>query len=282
MRSDALLATNTSSIPLEELAHSLLHPERFVGLHFFNPVAKMPLVEVVRGKDLNETFFSEAVAFVSAIHRLPLPVVSSPGFLINRILTPYLLEAILMNQEGVPAAVIDRAARVFGMPMGPLLMADTVGLDICLSVGRNLAGHFGHKVPEKLENLVRAGHLGKKTGKGFFIYENGKQKAAGMKGIFPPDEALADRMMLRLLNEAVACLREGIVLDGDLLDAGAIFGMGFAPFRGGPMHFIRSEGAEPFEAGLRLLEDRFGERFVADPAWHALENPDVSGGSPNG
>jgi 3-hydroxyacyl-CoA dehydrogenase/enoyl-CoA hydratase/3-hydroxybutyryl-CoA epimerase len=138
-------------------------------------------------------------------------------------------------------------------------------------------------VPEKLENLVSAGHLGKKTGKGFFIYEKGKQKAVKMKGVFPPDEALADRMMLRLLNEAVACLREGIVLDEDLLDAGAIFGMGFAPFLGGPMHFIRSEEVEPFEAGLRLLEDRYGKRFVADPGWHALaESFGESRGSPNG
>jgi 3-hydroxyacyl-CoA dehydrogenase/enoyl-CoA hydratase/3-hydroxybutyryl-CoA epimerase len=272
MRQDALLATNTSSIPMEELVPSLLHPARFVGLHFFNPVAKMPLVEVVRGKNLGDSFFCQAIAFISAIHRLPLPVASSPGFLVNRILTPYLLEAVLMEQEGIPAVAIDRAATAFGMPMGPLLLADTVGLDICLSVGRNLAGHFDLEIPKNLENLVSAGRLGKKAGRGFFIYENGKQKAAVAKRNTPPDKMLADRMMLRLLNESVACLCNGIVQDGDLLDAGAIFGMGFAPFLGGPMHYIRREGVESCVSGLRALEQRYGKRFSPDPGWQALAN----------
>jgi 3-hydroxyacyl-CoA dehydrogenase / enoyl-CoA hydratase / 3-hydroxybutyryl-CoA epimerase len=268
MRPEALLATNTSSIPLETLAQGLRIPGRFVGLHFFNPVARMPLVEVVRGKDADEAFFNEAVAFVAAIHRLPLPVSSSPGFLINRILTPYLLEAFLMEQEGINAAAIDRAARAFGMPMGPLLLADTVGLDICLSVGRNLSAYLGLEVPQNLANLVAAGRLGKKAGRGFYRYDdNGKSLSSREKGPDTADKALADRMILRLLNEAVACLRERIVPDEDLLDAGAIFGIGFAPFRGGPMHYIRSRGAQLIEPKLRTYESQSGRRFAPDPGW---------------
>jgi 3-hydroxyacyl-CoA dehydrogenase/enoyl-CoA hydratase/3-hydroxybutyryl-CoA epimerase len=268
MRPEALLATNTSSIPLEILTPALRIPGRFVGLHFFNPVAKMPLVEVVRGKDTNEASFHEAVGFVTAIHRLPLPVSSSPGFLINRILTPYLLEAFLMQQEGVNVSAIDRAARAFGMPMGPLLLADSVGLDICLSVGRILSARLGLEVPSNLEKLVGAGRLGKKTGRGFYHYEgNGKPVIPHEKGLDPGDEVLADRMLLRLLNEAVACLRERVVTDEDLLDAGAIFGIGFAPFRGGPMHYIRSKGADLIEPKLRLYESRLGGRFTPDPGW---------------
>jgi 3-hydroxyacyl-CoA dehydrogenase / enoyl-CoA hydratase / 3-hydroxybutyryl-CoA epimerase len=274
MRRDALLATNTSSIPLETLAESLQFPGRFVGLHFFNPVANMPLVEVARGRDLTEGSFNDAMAFVSAIRRLPLPVASSPGFLINRILTPYLLEAFLMEQEGVRKSAIDRAARAFGMPMGPLLLADTVGLDICLSVGRNLSSYLGLEIPRNLERLVGAGRLGRKTHGGFYGYDaKGKPQIPREKGTDPGSEALAERMMLRLLNEAVACLREGIVQDGDLLDAGAIFGIGFAPFRGGPTHYIRSEGAALLESRLQKYESRLGRRFAPDSGWKSLAGP---------
>jgi 3-hydroxyacyl-CoA dehydrogenase / enoyl-CoA hydratase / 3-hydroxybutyryl-CoA epimerase len=277
MRPEALLATNTSSIPLETLSQSLRFPGRFVGLHFFNPVAKMPLVEVVRGKDLGDESFNDAVAFVSAIHRLPLPVLSSPGFLINRILTPYLLEAFLMEQEGITVLAIDRAARAFGMPMGPLLLADSVGLDICLSVGRNLGTHLGLAVPENLEKLVSEGRFGKKSGRGFYRYDaHGKSLIPRETGTDPGNEALADRMILRLLNESVACLREGIVADADLLDAGAIFGFGFAPFRGGPMHYIRSEGVELIEPRLRNYESRCGRRFAPDSGWHSALWPQRS------
>jgi 3-hydroxyacyl-CoA dehydrogenase/enoyl-CoA hydratase/3-hydroxybutyryl-CoA epimerase len=267
MRQDALLATNTSSIPLEELAEPLLHPERFVGLHFFNPVSQMPLVEVVRGKRADTARFNDAICFVLAIRRLPLPVASAPGFLINRILTPYLLEAVRMEQEGIPADAIDRAAREFGMPMGPLLLADTVGLDICLSVGHILAEHYKFEIPKRLEELVATGRLGKKSGRGF--YDHRKQNAvfSGIKRSPHPENDLTDRLMLSLLNEAVACRREGIVSDEDLLDAGAVFGIGFAPFRGGPLHYIRTRGVDAIHARLKILQARYGERFAPDPGW---------------
>jgi 3-hydroxyacyl-CoA dehydrogenase/enoyl-CoA hydratase/3-hydroxybutyryl-CoA epimerase len=271
MRRDALLATNTSSIPLEVLAEPLQYPERFVGLHFFNPVAKMQLVEVVRGKAVETERFNDATGFVSAIRRLPLQVASSPGFLINRILTPYLMEAFVMEQQGVPAEDIDRAALEFGMPMGPILLADSVGLDICLSVGRILSGHFNIEIPERLETLVAAGRLGKKSGSGFYNYKKGRRRASKGKMGGSPHGELAERLILRLLNEAIACLRERIVPDADLLDAGTIFGTGFAPFRGGPLHYIRSSGVNSILARLEFLKEHYGERFTPDQGWHALK-----------
>lgn len=268
MRRDALLATNTSSIPLEVLAESLQHPERFVGLHFFNPVAKMQLVEVVRGEAVDGGRFLSAIRFVSEIGRLPLTVASSPGFLINRILTPYLLEAVRMEQEGIPAEDIDRAALEFGMPMGPILLADTVGLDICLSVGRILSGHFNVEIPKRLEKLVETGRLGKKSGRGFYNHKKEKRVASIRKKGRSPDEDRQDRLILPLLNEAIACWRERIVPDADLLDAGAIFGVGFAPFLGGPLHYIRAMGVDAVLARLKKLEPKYGRRFHPDSGWH--------------
>lgn len=269
MKPDAILATNTSSIPLEELAVAVARPERFVGLHFFNPVPKMLLVEVVTMAGNAPEAVDRATAFVGAIHRLPLPVKSSPGFLVNRILMPYLMEAVTLEGEGVSAAEIDRAAVAFGMPMGPVLLADTVGLEICLSVARILSSHFGGTVPKRLEELVAAGHFGKKTGRGFYEYRNGKPVLPAAPKL-PPDGVVAQRLMLRLVNEAVACLREQVTLDGDLLDAGVIFGTGFAPFRGGPLHYSRQEGVTKLEQELQSLEERFGPRYKADPGWTSL------------
>jgi 3-hydroxyacyl-CoA dehydrogenase/enoyl-CoA hydratase/3-hydroxybutyryl-CoA epimerase len=246
------------------------NPERLVGLHFFNPVAKMQLVEVVHGKATDAATLARATAFAGTISRLPLPVASSPGFLVNRILTPYLMEAVTLEAEGIPAAEIDRAAVAFGMPMGPMLLADTVGLDICLSVARILAGHFGTEVPKRLEELVAAGRLGKKSGQGFYTWEHDRPVSPGKNRTTPPAADLAERLLLRLLNEAVACLREGVVADGDLLDAGAVFGTGFAPFRGGPLHYIRAEGAATVLKRLKVLETRYGSRFAADPGWGEL------------
>src|SRR6266567_70666 len=274
MREDALLATNTSSIPLEELAGALARPERLVGLHFFNPVAKMQLVEIVRGTATAQETLDRAAALVGAIRRLPIPVRSSPGFLVNRILMPYLMEAVAMETEGIAAAEIDRAATEFGMPMGPILLADTVGLDICLSVARILARSLGSEVPKRLEELVGTGRLGKKSGHGFYAYEKDRPVIPEKrKGEAPPAGDLAERLMLRLLNEAVACRREQVTADDDLLDAGVIFGTGFAPFRGGPLAHIRTEGVAAVYGRLKLLEERHGSRFVPDAGWREmLEN----------
>lgn len=274
MRPEAILATNTSSIPLEELAGALAHPERLVGLHFFNPVAKMQLVEVVRGETTAEETTARATALVGAIRRLPLPVASSPGFLVNRILMPYLMEAIIIESEGVPAAVIDRAALRFGMPMGPLLLADTVGLDICLSVSRNLSAHFNIQPPKRVEDMVAAGRLGKKSGNGFYTYENGKPVIPRrIREAFPTAD-LEERLLLRLLNEAVACWREKRAADAGLIDAGVIFGAGFAPFRGGPLRHIRNAGVAFLHGRLNTFAERYGSRFTPDAGWLELPSDD--------
>ncbi|HEX9078938.1 MAG TPA: 3-hydroxyacyl-CoA dehydrogenase family protein, partial [Desulfuromonadaceae bacterium] len=267
MREGAILASNTSSIPLEELQGALLRPECLIGLHFFNPVAKMQLVEVVRGKGTSEAAFAGGAAFVGAIRRLPLPVTSSPGFLVNRVLMPYLMEAVLMETEGLPREEIDRAATEFGMPMGPLLLADTVGLDICLSVSRILADAKTNRAAERLQELVTAGRLGKKTGSGFYEYRNNKAAVAVSKRLKTPFGDLQERLILQLLNAAVACWRAKVAGDADLVDAGVVFGTGFAPFRGGPLRHARSEGVAFLHGRLKVFEERYGERFAPDEGW---------------
>ena len=268
LRPEAILATNTSSIPLQELASVLTRPERLIGLHFFNPVDKMQLVEVVSTTATDPAIVQRGAAFVLAIKRLPLAVSSSPGFLVNRILMPYLLEAVTLVGEGRNPAAIDRAATNFGMPMGPIRLADTVGLDICLSVATILSRHYPVEVPEKLRQLVAAGHLGKKSGQGFYDYRHGDRgKGAGGGEV---DAGITDRLMLRLLNEAVACWREGVVSSGDRLDAGVIFGTGFAPFRGGPLQHITASGAAVLLARLQELEQAHGRRFTPDIGWQEL------------
>jgi 3-hydroxyacyl-CoA dehydrogenase/enoyl-CoA hydratase/3-hydroxybutyryl-CoA epimerase len=272
MRSDAVLATNTSSIPLEELCGVLTHPERLVGMHFFNPVPVMQLVEIVNGTITAPEVSGKAVAFTRQLDRLPLPVSSTPGFLVNRILMPYLLEAVKLESEGIPAAVIDRAATAFGMPMGPMELADTTGLDICLHVAQILSGHFHTGIPERLQQLVTAGRLGKKSGRGFYRYDKGKAVKRGSKGGNWNQQEITDRLVLSLLNEAVACLREQVVENSDLLDAGMIFATGFAPFRGGPMHYIDALGASVMRGQLQQLEQLRGKRFKPDPGWESLIN----------
>ncbi len=270
MKPEAVLATNTSSIRLEELATVLDNPNHLVGLHFFNPVAKMPLIEVIHSQDTDKDVMEKALAFARHVDRLPVPCKSSPGFLVNRILMPYLMEAMLLSEEGVANEAIDRAAKNFGMPMGPVELADTVGLDVCLSVARILGKEFGHAVPKRLEDMVEAKKLGRKTGEGFYRYdESGKpQKDASRAQGGPAD--LQDRLIFPMLNEAVACLREGVVADADLLDAGVIFGTGFAPFRGGPANFIRSQGVARMRERQQALFERHGDRFRPDAGWDSL------------
>jgi 3-hydroxyacyl-CoA dehydrogenase / enoyl-CoA hydratase / 3-hydroxybutyryl-CoA epimerase len=271
LKPDAIMATNTSSIPLEHIAEGLNSPQRLIGLHFFNPVAKMQLVEVVHGEQTEPSLIDKGAAFVRHIDRLPLPVRSSPGFLVNRVLMPYLLEAMSLLDEGVPAPAVDRAAVDFGMPMGPVELADAVGLDICLAVAKKLAPLFDLTIPRKLEQLVvQQKHLGKKTGQGFYRYEKGRIQHDKVERSYQPPADLADRMIFRLLNESVACLREGVVEDADLLDAGVIFGTGYAPFRGGPMHTIYSDGLEQQCHRLEVLEQHHGVKFHPDAGWAKL------------
>ena len=279
MKPDAILATNTSSIPLEELSSALSHPERLVGLHFFNPVAMMQLVEVVNGQSTSAEVLRRAMTFTRQIDRLPLPVTSTPGFMVNRILMPYLMEAVLLEAEGIPPVIIDKAATDFGMPMGPVQLADTVGLDICLHVAEILASHFNAEVPESLKKRVADGNLGRKSGRGYYEYKKGKPvKEKTSAGNWNMDE-ITNRLIDRLLNESVSCVREQVVENDELLDAGMIFGTGFAPFRGGPMHHVDAVGAETIYQQLQSLEKLRGERFKPDPGWQLLTQSS-EGGTP--
>lgn len=267
MKPDALLATNTSSIVLEQLAEKLARPPRLVGLHFFNPVSRMPLIEVIRSKFAEAQSIQRGLAFSRQIDKLAIPCQSSPGFLVNRVLMPYLGEAVRAVEEGVPLPLIDRAAENFGMPMGPIELADVVGLDVIMSVGKVFFQEVA--APKTLVQLVEQKKLGKKTGAGFYVWQDGKpQKPASTERDPPPD--LQDRMILALVNEAVAVLREQVVEDADLVDAGVIFGAGFAPFRGGPLQYARNRGIDAVIARLDELERVYGERFRPDPGWQLL------------
>jgi len=266
VRPGTLLASNTSSIPLEEIATALKNPARLVGLHFFNPVAQMQLVEIVRGAQSDEEALNRARGFAVALDRLPLDVKSSPGFLVNRVLMPYLIEAMKLVEEGVPLAEIDGTALDFGMPMGPIRLADTVGLDICLSVAEELSGPLNIQVPQRLRNMVAAGQLGIKSGSGFYQYNSRGRPVKGGKRE-PRTEPITERLILRMVNESVACLREGVVSDLDSIDAGLVYGTGFAPYLGGPMRYADTLGDVGMRASLDRLAEEYGQRFRPDAGW---------------
>jgi 3-hydroxyacyl-CoA dehydrogenase / enoyl-CoA hydratase / 3-hydroxybutyryl-CoA epimerase len=275
MKAGAILATNTSSIPLQDLRNNLARPERLLGLHFFNPVSRLQLVEVVSHDGTDPQLLKEALAFVGAIDRLPLPVKSSPGFVVNRALTPYMLEAMVMLDEKVDKVTIDAAAKKFGMPMGPIELADQVGLDICLAVGDMLRSKFGDLLPPTpawLRDKVTKGELGRKTGKGFYVWKDGKaDKALASSNAAEPDAEMIDRLILPMSNVCVACLREGIVDDPDMVDGAMIFGTGYAPFRGGPLNYARTRGVENVATTLRQLATKFGGRFTPDAGWDSFK-----------
>ena len=267
---DAILATNTSSIPLEVISNALTKPGRLVGLHFFNPVAKMQLVEIVNGEKTFSRISMQAKQFAVQIGRLPLPVKSSPGFLVNRILMPYLLEAVELHKEGVPDIVIDKVATDFGMPMGPITLADTVGLDICQHVAKNLTESFGGEIPSILAEKVESKQLGKKSGQGFYTWKKGKAvKSKADKNYTPPGD-VEDRLIFRFLNEAVACLHENIVENDQQADGGLIFGTGFAPFLGGPINYIKDNGQKNMLEKLQTLHEKYGDRFTPSEGWNKL------------
>ncbi len=270
MRADAVLASNTSSLTLESLATTLADPTHLVGLHFFNPVPQMPLVEVVHFPHTRPEVLARAVAFARRIDKLPLRCRSSPGFLVNRVLFPYLHEALHAAGEGIAFGAIDRAAVEFGMPMGPIELSDVVGLDVVLHVGEIVTRALHQEEPPfvgQLRQWVQEKKLGRKSGQGFYTWRDGKI-------VRPPSSAppqdLADRLILALVNECVACLREAIVEDADLIDAGVIFGTGFAPFRGGPLAYARARGVDACVGRLESLAQRYGARFRPDAGWAAL------------
>jgi len=276
MKPDALLTTNTSSIPLEELRGHIARPAQFAGLHYFNPVALMPLVEIVRHDAMSPQTEQRLAAFCKALDKLPVPVAGTPGFLVNRLLFPYMLEAALAYSEGIPGAVIDRAAVKYGMPMGPIELIDTVGLDVAYGVGQELAPFLGLAIPPALSQPPEAGKRGKKDGQGIYAWENGKARKPEVPKDYKVPADLEDRLILPLLNEAVAALHEGVVADADLLDAGVIFGTGYAPFRGGPIQTIRETGADVLLDRLKALQAKYGDRFAPRPGW---DNPVLRGES---
>ena len=235
----AVLATNTSSLRLEDIAKPLADPGRLVGLHFFNPVAQLPLVEVVRGAQTREDEVRKACAFVTAIAKLPLIVKDCAGFLVNRVLAPYMMEAVRLYQQGEPREKIDQAAMKFGMPMGPLELMDMVGLDIANKVGEQL--HLAPGTDNVLATLVKQGKLGKKTGEGFYVWEQGKPKREEVSYDQAELERLGRELVKPMLDEAERALADHVVASADHVDAGVIFGTGFAPFRGGPLHYRRTQ-----------------------------------------
>jgi 3-hydroxyacyl-CoA dehydrogenase / enoyl-CoA hydratase / 3-hydroxybutyryl-CoA epimerase len=245
MRPDALLASNTSSLRLADLQQGLEHPQRLVGIHFFNPVAKMPLVEVVAAPASDPVALRTACAFVKQIDKLPLPVKDAPGFLVNAVLAPYMHAAMRCVDEGLSPASIDAAMEAFGMPMGPLELADTVGLDIALHAGQQLAASVAGAAsapPHCLAERVERGHLGRKSGRGFYEYRDGKKIADGRPESVP--DGLALRLIAPLLERTQQLVAAGVVADADLADAGVIFGTGFAPFTGGPMNYLQQRGGK--------------------------------------
>ncbi|WP_072391834.1 3-hydroxyacyl-CoA dehydrogenase NAD-binding domain-containing protein [Hyphomicrobium sp. CS1GBMeth3] len=248
----AVLATNTSSLEIEAIAAPLKDPGRLIGIHFFNPVALMPLVEVVRGAQSREEEVNKGAAFITAIGKFPLIAKSVPGFLVNRILAPYMMAAMARLEKGEEKEKIDEAARTFGMPMGPIELADTVGLDVCAHVGRILG-----LSPEGslLQRLVDQGKLGKKAGEGFYVWKDGKPEKSEKTYDAADLERFGRELVDPIISEAERALADGVVASADLVDAGVIFGTGFAPFRGGPLHFKASEQATAVEAHKRTAAE---------------------------
>lgn len=245
MKPDAVMATNTSAIPLADISSVLKQPKRLIGIHFFNPVAKMPLVEIVYDEKSDKEQVAKGAAFCSAINRFPLPVKSAPGFLVNRVLSGYMAKAMSMHLErDIPIEVLDKAATSFGMPMGPVELADTVGLDVCMKVVTMLGGEATKKEAALLQEKVDAGELGKKSGKGFYVWEKGKPKRADSDASQYALEEITESLMQPYFEACESALADGIVEDDDVLDAGMIFGTGFAPFLGGPLHYLKQKGAD--------------------------------------
>jgi len=245
VRPDAILATNTSAIPLRDIASVLEQPQRLIGLHFFNPVAKMPLVEVVHDEATGADEVERGTAFCNQINRFPLPVLSSPGFLVNRVLARYMLKAFQLHRErGLFKEALDQAVVEFGMPMGPVELADTVGLDVGLGVMSTLGSEETAEDAKVLQSYVEQGKLGKKSGEGFYQWKNGKPVKDRSTAEGVNLQSLAKELMQPYFEECQACLADGIVASRDDIDAGMIFGTGFAPFRGGPLYYLASQSSQ--------------------------------------
>ncbi|SDD45880.1 3-hydroxyacyl-CoA dehydrogenase NAD-binding domain-containing protein [Ruegeria marina] len=273
MKKGAILASNTSSLRLAVLADGLADPANFAGLHFFNPASRMQLIEVGAQGATDDVILDRLAAFCREIDRLPVRVADEPGFLVNRALMPYLLEALILVEEGVDREAIDAAMLDFGMPMGPVTLADQIGLDICLDVAKSLTDQLDRPMPEiprRLRDMVEKGNTGKKAGQGFYDWSSGTpEPKAGADAVLSRD--LTDRLILAMCDACVECLRKGVVRNADDIDAAMIFATGFAPFRGGPIRYARSRGLAEVRARLLKLSDKHGPRFRPDEGWADLD-----------
>jgi 3-hydroxyacyl-CoA dehydrogenase len=269
---EAILASNTSSLSIDAMAEGLRHPERLAGWHFFNPVHRMPLVEVVRATATSDGTVATLVALTRRLGKTPLVVRDRPGFLVNRLLLIYLMEAVRLLEEGTAIDCLDGALVRFGMPMGPVALFDQVGLDVSAKVARVLGAAFPSQDlrPDMLERLVAAGRLGKKSGRGFYVHarrgqprvDPGVYKLIGTEGRQrPADNEIQDRLVLPMINEACRILEEKVVRQPSDVDVGMIYGTGFPPFRGGLLRYADHLGARVVAERLLALAGRLGARF---------------------
>ncbi len=288
---DTILATNTSSIPLSELRTTLDHPENFLGIHFFNPVYKMPLVEVIRHGKTDPEVVQRARKIAADLGKTPVVVEDRPGFLVNRLLFFYLQEALLLFQEGVEIERIDEILKDFGMPQGPFEVLDQVGLDVASDVAETLTSAFGDRVPEidLIDKLVEKGWLGKKSGVGFYRYDNDDNEPnQDVRSLLARSERNPDRMEIRdrtvlaLVNEAIRAVNQQLVAGPDVVDVAMVLGTGFAPFRGGPWNYADDRGWEEVRERLETFRNKFGDRFTpANPFPNGGQSPGGPGNSPS-
>ena len=279
IRDDCVIVSNTSSLSVSKMQGALQKPERFAGMHFFNPVHRMPLIEVIRGAQSSDEAVTTVFQLAKQMGKTPIVVKDAPGFLVNRLLAPYMIEACYLLSEGVPILEIDRVLLDFGMPMGPMELLDEVGVDVGDKVAHILYEAFGARMlPGNLNSkLISAGHLGKKSGKGFYTYAGKEKKREfdteiySLLGVTPgsgivSDEEILERTLLPMINEASRCLEDGIVATPNEVDLGMIMGMGFPPFRGGLLRYADTFGAKVLVEKLLKYETRFGPRFEASAA----------------
>jgi 3-hydroxyacyl-CoA dehydrogenase/enoyl-CoA hydratase/3-hydroxybutyryl-CoA epimerase len=261
VRDDTILATNTSALSIVDVAEKMEHKERVVGIHYFNPVHKMKLVEVVKGECTSDETVLKATQFVKKTGKLPVIVKDSPGFLVNRILMPYLIEAVHLANGGNDIEHTDKLLRKFGMPMGPFRLIDEVGGDVCQHVADDLLNRLNTKFPNSslLRRMIEEGNLGKKSGQGFYKYSKGKSNGAcdvprnSTFRLQCENEEIVDRLILIMINEAVRCLEEEVVASPKDVDFGMIMGTGWAPFRGGPIRYLDSVGSKKIAERLQEL-----------------------------